>query len=138
MDKKIMLFFSASFLVFSFPAFSQLVDDSDFNIQHQYIGKSQKETDALKKVHNGMEYLSKGKYDDAIVEFNKAIEINSNCAEAYCKKGIAYVKKGNRQEAAYNLKKALIIAPHYSEALSALSDMGYVEGLKSDISSGNK
>lgn len=138
MNGKIILALVVLFSISPFSIFSQRISDSDFSIQHQYVGKSQKETDALKKVRNGMEYLSKEKYDDAITEFNKAIDINPNCAEAYCKKGIAYMKKGNRDQAAYNLKKALIIEPHYYEALRVLSDMGYVEGLKSDISSGNK
>jgi len=125
-----------AFLIFNTAVFAQEIDDANFTIQHQYIGVSQKEADALKKVRNGLEYLSKQKYDDAIAEFNKAIEINPNCAEAYCHKGIAYSKKGNREQAVYNLKKALIISPSYYAASNALANIGYVESLKKDVSSG--
>lgn len=52
----------------------------------------------------GVRYLSEGKYEEAIIAFTAAIEINPNRAEAYVGRGDAYVASGNTEE---NLAAAL-------------------------------
>jgi regulator of sirC expression with transglutaminase-like and TPR domain len=42
----------------------------------------------------GNAYSSKGQYDQAISDYNKALEINPRCAEAYTSRGTAYYNKG--------------------------------------------
>src|ERR1700752_637154 len=43
---------------------------------------------------NGVEYLKKGMLNEAIAEFDKAIEIDSRDANAYYNRGLAYFYKG--------------------------------------------
>jgi len=42
----------------------------------------------------GNEYREKGQYDKAILDYNKAIEINPKYVDAYKERGIAYGRKG--------------------------------------------
>lgn len=46
----------------------------------------------------GVRYLSEGNYEEAIIAFTAAIEIDSNRAEAYIGRGDAYVGLGNTTE----------------------------------------
>ncbi len=45
---------------------------------------------AKEAVSKGLKYLNRWKYDEAITEFNKAIKLNPNSAEAYYSRGLAY------------------------------------------------
>jgi tetratricopeptide (TPR) repeat protein len=64
----------------------------------------------------GIEYAQKGKYDEAISEYNKAIEINSNYAEAYSNRGDAYAKQGNLSQAIVDYTKVIEINPNNVKA----------------------
>jgi len=86
------LFIIASFLV-GFSCYAQQSNEEDF----------------LKK---GKEYVQSGKKDEAIAEFNKAIEINPNNAEAYCNRGFVYTLKGNADQAILDFNKAIEINPN--------------------------
>jgi tetratricopeptide (TPR) repeat protein len=44
-------------------------------------------------IKNGIELSKQGKDDEAISEFNKAISIKPNSAEAYYNRGLAYCKR---------------------------------------------
>ena len=50
---------------------------------------------ALAHLNRGKDLLAEKKYDDSILEFNKALAINKNLAEAYNLRGNAYFSKGN-------------------------------------------
>lgn len=52
----------------------------------------------------GVRYLSEGNYEEAIIAFTTAIEIDPNRAEAYVGRGDAYVSSGETEE---NLAAAL-------------------------------
>ena len=52
----------------------------------------------------GVRYLSEGNYEEAIIAFTAAIEIDPNRAEAYVGRGDAYVASGETEE---NLAAAL-------------------------------
>ena len=45
--------------------------------------------------NKGMEYYEKGMWDEAIVEFDKAIQLNPNNAKFYNNRGLAYFFKGD-------------------------------------------
>ena len=64
----------------------------------------------------GNEYFDKGMYDKAIEEFNKAIEINPNDANAYNNRGFAYGMIGNLDQAIEDYNKAIEINPKLAEA----------------------
>ena len=55
----------------------------------------------------GIAYAIKGDYDDAIRDFNRAIELDPNIAMAMANMGLAYAQKGDKDNAKQWLKKAL-------------------------------
>jgi tetratricopeptide (TPR) repeat protein len=64
----------------------------------------------------GTEYYKQGRYDEAIIELNKANAIDPNDFEAYGFRGTAYFKKGNLDQAISDLNKAIELNPNYSLA----------------------
>ena len=57
-----------------------------------------------------------GNLEQAIKDFNKAIKINSEFAEAYYYRGIAHSDKKNFDKAIEDLNKAITLNPDYAEA----------------------
>jgi tetratricopeptide (TPR) repeat protein len=76
--------------------------------------KIEKETGIylFKGVSNGIE----GKYDDAINQFKKAIDINPEYAAAYNIRGIAYSMQGEYEKAISDFTKAVEIDTNYADA----------------------
>jgi len=66
---------------------------------------------AKEYVARGDAYREKDDNDSAIAEYNEAIRLNPNDAEAYCNRGIAYVNKGCYRSAAVNYAKAIWLDP---------------------------
>ncbi len=62
---------------------------------------------------HGGDCLDKGKYDDAIADYDKAIEINPNVAIAYTNRGLAYGRKGEVDRAIADYTKAIAIDPNF-------------------------
>ena len=60
----------------------------------------------------GWNLMEEGKYEDAIKEFNKVIELNPNNPEPYKGRGSAYRWLKNYDEAVSDLNKALSINPN--------------------------
>ena len=50
-------------------------------------------------IASGVEYVKKGMYDEAIAQFDKAIQTNPDKAEAYNNRGIAYLSRMSAQRA---------------------------------------
>ena len=63
----------------------------------------------------GVAYLDRQRYDEAIAEFNKALEIDPNFADAYYNRGLANAKKGSFNEAISDYTKAIQINPDDSD-----------------------
>jgi len=63
-------------------------------------------------LNKGMVCLHQGNYDQAIAEFNKAIELNSRLPHAYNNRGIAYWRKGNYDQALADFTKSIEISPN--------------------------
>src|SRR4030042_5342299 len=72
--------------------------------------------DAKAYNNRGLAYSHKGQYDQAISDFNKALEINPRYAEAYNNRGLAYDERGQLDQAISDFNKALEINPRYAEA----------------------
>ena len=72
--------------------------------------------DAAFYVSRGNDYAKKDRYDEAISNYNKALEINPRYALAYCDRGAAYAKKGHYDEAISDFTKALEINPKFAGA----------------------
>lgn len=93
-----------------------------------YAQKSEEEV-----LNKGVNYIQKGMFDDAITEFNKAIEMNSHCDEAYLYRGEAYSKKGNYSQAITDYTKAIEINPHFVEAFYGRGALYYIQAITDNI-----
>ncbi|MDY6950155.1 MAG: tetratricopeptide repeat protein [Thermodesulfobacteriota bacterium] len=64
----------------------------------------------------GLRYQEKGKWDKAIAEYTKAIELNPEYGRAYLDRGGAYLNKGQYDQAIFDSTKAIALHPNVSEA----------------------
>jgi lipoprotein NlpI/uncharacterized RDD family membrane protein YckC len=64
----------------------------------------------------GIAYYKKGQYQQAISNYNKAIEINPRYAEAYTNRGVAYGEKDQYGKAISDFSKAIEINPRDAKA----------------------
>jgi tetratricopeptide (TPR) repeat protein len=55
--------------------------------------------------------MNRGQYDEAILDFSKALEINPTLFPPYSNRGLAYSKKGQFEQAISDYSKALEIDP---------------------------
>lgn len=61
----------------------------------------------------GKFYFINNKYSEAISEFNKVVDINPGCAEAYYNIGLIYEARHELDLAKHMYEKALAIDPDY-------------------------
>jgi tetratricopeptide (TPR) repeat protein len=87
--------------------------------------------------NRGNAYAKKGQYDQAISDFNRAIEINPRYTMAYNNRGIVYRIKGRYDQAISDFNKAIGINPLDPEAYNNLAwlfatakDRGFRNGKK--------
>ncbi|GIK67261.1 MAG: hypothetical protein BroJett018_50550 [Chloroflexota bacterium] len=59
---------------------------------------------------------AKGDLDGAIADYNRAIQLNPQDAEAYTNRGVAYEKKGEMKKAAADYGRVLELRPDHPEA----------------------
>lgn len=72
-------------------------DPNAYNIRGAALGKS-------------------GRYDDAIADFNRALQINPRFAQAYANRGLVYRLKGDDANALEDYNRALRVNPQYANA----------------------
>lgn len=96
-------------------------------IMGSYVKENQNDVYMLTKL--GETYNSVGRYDEAIIEFKKAIAINPNFADSYKGLGVAYFEKCMFNEAIVEFKKAIAINPHLADSHNNLGMAYYAKGL---------
>ena len=69
----------------------------------------------------GAVLASRGRIDEAIAHYRKALKINPNYAEAHYNLGVALVDRGRTEEAIAQYQKALQLKPDYAMALNHLA-----------------
>ncbi len=89
--------------------------EEDLKIIEDVIDKKIESKVAI-HLFRGAAYVLKGKYDEGIEEYNKAIEINPNLAMAYRFRGFAYARKRQYDKAITDYNKALEINPRLASA----------------------
>lgn len=74
----------------------------------------------LVSVYNnrGNAYISKGKYDLAIKDYDESIKLNPNYFKAYNNRGAAYKKKGEYDRAIADFDAAISINPEYANSFA--------------------
>jgi tetratricopeptide (TPR) repeat protein len=65
---------------------------------------------------HGRACLDKGKYDDAIADYDKVIALDPNVALAYINRGVAYGRKGAFDRAIADYTKAIALDRKYTLA----------------------
>ena len=65
----------------------------------------------------GTALAKKGEHDQAILCFDKALEINPRFVEAYCNRGVTYDKKGEYDRAISDFNKVIEIDPWFTVVL---------------------
>jgi tetratricopeptide (TPR) repeat protein len=78
-------------------------------------------TNPQQYLDSGDEYLKAGQTDEAIAQYNKALEINPELAKAYYTRGMAYRSEEKINEALQDFNKAIEINPDYAVAYHARS-----------------
>ena len=68
----------------------------------------------------GLQYLRQGKMDEAIAQFQEAVEIKPGFVDGRDNLGIALMQKGNVDEAIVQFRKVLEIKPGYADACNSL------------------
>ena len=58
--------------------------------------------------------MKKGLANLAIKDYNKAIQLDPELAEAYCNRGVAYEHTGEFERAIADHTKAIELQPHYA------------------------
>ena len=81
--------------------------------------KQSEPKDAKGYYNRGCAYGEKGQYDQAISDYNKALEINPRYAKAYNNRGYAYGKKRQYDQAISDYNKALEINSRDAEAYNS-------------------
>ena len=56
--------------------------------------------------NRGSAYMTKGQYDRAILDFNKAVKINTKFAHAYYNRAVVYAIKGEYDKAWQDVRNA--------------------------------
>jgi len=88
----------------------------------------QEHTAAVQHNERGIALALVGLYEQAVTEFNKAIELDLEYAEAYNNRGNAYWNKGNFDRAIADYDKAIELDPEYAEAYSNRGFVCYLKG----------
>jgi tetratricopeptide (TPR) repeat protein len=74
--------------------------------------------DAESHIYRGHHNFLNGNYDEAISDYNRAIELNPEFSEAYYTRGSAYDRKGQYNHAIDDYTKAIELNPYFVEAYS--------------------
>ncbi len=78
--------------------------------------------------NRGMNRCQQGDYEAAIRDFDQAIEINSNWAEAFYNRGLAYSKLGKYQKAIEDYSQALAINSNWADVYNNRGNAYYKLG----------
>ena len=74
------------------------------------------DSDARTYYKLGNEYYEKGDFDNAIANYNKAIEIDPTYDKAYYNRGLAYACKEDYDRAIADINKVIELKPNFAEA----------------------
>ena len=75
---------------------------------------------SLNYYNRGLTYADKEEYDQAIIDYTKAIEIKPRLDKAYAMRGLAYLGKGEFEQAILNFYETVEISPGNAEAYYSL------------------
>jgi len=80
----------------------------------------------------GEDFYYKGKFDDAIKDFQKAVELDPKYADAYCEMGVSYMEKNEWDTAVSVLNKCIEIDANHPKAQYAVA-VSYARKTQPDV-----
>jgi serine/threonine protein kinase len=83
---------------------------------------------AEKRFERGVTYYQQGRLDEAIREFQAALDIDPSRAEVHCKLGAVYFEQACLDDSVRELRAALRIDPNNAEAHCQMGKIRYMEG----------
>jgi serine/threonine protein kinase/Tfp pilus assembly protein PilF len=95
-------------------------------IRRQIIEKYPKEKEVFLGL--GTSYWNRGAYDKAIIEFNKALELDPNYGEVLNELGYVYLEMGDPSKAVEYLKKYVSLSPGEANPLDSLANAYFTMG----------
>ena len=90
---------------------------------------SSKEASWQEQYDLGVRYLAEGNYEEAILAFTAAIEIDPKRAEAYTGRGDAYMQTGDPAQAEHDYRMAWELAPDDLDTAEKLADALVDQGI---------
>jgi len=97
-----------------------------YNDLHGFIRIQDIHHKAYEAFYRGFSAADKGDFDKAIQNYDKAIELKPDYAEAYNNRGVAYGEKDDFDKAIQNYDKAIELKPDYAKAYNNRG-VAYVE-----------
>lgn len=73
-------------------------------------------SEAQQRSHAGVELAEEGRREEAIAEYDAAIRLNPQIADAYYNRGVAYANLGEHQQAIEDYNEALRLDPQDAQA----------------------
>lgn len=88
--------------------------EDEFSLWDDTVHKSPRK--ARPYINRGLAYQNQGNLQQAMLDYNKAIEIKPDYAEAYNDRGLIYYSRGEFDQAIADYCKAIEIQPRYAKA----------------------
>jgi tetratricopeptide (TPR) repeat protein len=128
---KIVSIFLLGFFLLSVGLLPVIADSGD--AQQLIRGASDTPQEKAKVSYNkGLRYQKQGKFAQAIKEYQNALALYPDFAEAYNNLGYSYRMKGNFDQAIVSYKKALRLKPDLAEAHEYLAKAYLAKGMKAE------
>ena len=88
----------------------------------------EKEREELNYYYNrGDTFFDLGKFEDAIQDYNKAIDLNPNDESVYYNRGVAFIYLNEYEKAIENLSKAIDLDPNFSDACDVIGIISTIQ-----------
>jgi tetratricopeptide (TPR) repeat protein len=78
-------------------------------------------------LNTGIKHYNEGKLDEALAQFDRAVQENADVPEPYYYRGLVHLARGKNPEAAADLKKFLELAPKHDKAAEAREFLTFLE-----------
>jgi tetratricopeptide (TPR) repeat protein len=78
---------------------------------------------AQRQLDNANKFFAKGKYKEAKIMYQRALQKDLRFGEAYYRLALTWLKLGNYGEALRNLRRAVELQPNNSDAMTKLADL---------------